>query len=241
MASAEPNLVKGILARAHSPESVNRVYSEKIQYRPILLRPSSPPPAKDAREARRRAREKKKTECLKKLKPKPLSARDRRRLGLYDVPQQGQKYALFEPLHRLWLGYIREVLGSSIYTGGPDAAAKLSSADFHGAEVEVSRSGCVDRVGLKGIVVKDSRFVFEIVTRKNRLKIVPKEGTMFRVEIPAVQGQGQNKEGQPDDHGGQQEEAGQRMMVIEIHGDLFRNRAADRANKKFKQHFLDKL
>jgi len=178
----------------------------------------------------------------KALKPKPLSARQRRKLGLYEVPKEGQKYAIYEPLHRLWVGYIREILGNEIYTGGQGAAAKLASADFHGAEVEVVRSGCVSRVGIKGIVIKDSRFAFEIITPKNNIKTVPKEGTIFRIEVPAKDDEknapGQDEQQKQD---GKVGDSGTGKFVFELHGEQFRYRPADRATKKFKTHFLKHL
>ncbi|KAI0134921.1 RNase P/MRP, p29 subunit [Daldinia grandis] len=221
-------LTHELLSRAHSPDSVNRIYSDKIQYRPLFLKSTSPPPS-NARDARRRSRVEKQKR-LKALKPKPLSARQRRKLGLYDVPKSGQKYTVFEPLNQLWLGYIREVLGSELYTGGQGAAAKLSAAEFHGAKVEVSRSSCPSRVGIQGIVIKDARFVFEIITAKNQIKTVPKEGTMFRISVPPVQQE--NVIVSPENR---------RPFIFEIHGDQFQYRSADRANKKFKPHFLEKL
>lgn len=238
MASIQDSAVQSLLARAHSPDSAKRIYAEKIQHRPILLRPSSPTPADDARDARRQARRRKEKQRAKALKPKPLSSRQRRQMCLYDVPREGQKYALFEPLHRLWLGYVREILGSDLYIGGPGAAAKLSSADFHGAEVEVARSGCVSRVGIKGIVIKDSKFAFEIITSRNKLKLVPKEGTIFRVEIPAVAAEdgtaGSNNQTP-------RAEADSAKMIFEVLGDQFLYRSADRASKKFKAHFLESI
>ena len=66
----------------------------------------------------------------------------------------------------------------------PSVATRLCSADFHGAELEVVRSRCVSRVGVKGIVVKDSRFVFEVVTKGDEVKILPKEHTVFRFTVP---------------------------------------------------------
>lgn len=48
--------------------------------------------------------------------------------------------------------------------------AKLVSADYHGAEVEVVRSRSFGRVGLKGIVVRDTKFTFVIVTAKDEVK-----------------------------------------------------------------------
>ncbi|KAL2262550.1 hypothetical protein VTK26DRAFT_977 [Humicola hyalothermophila] len=229
---AQP-LAAELLSRAHDADEANRIFTEKIQHRPLFLAPSSPPPS-DARAARRRAREKKKEQRKKALKPKPLSAAQRRRLGLYDVPREGQKYALFEPLHRLWLGYVREILGGDVYRGGEGAAAKLASADFHGAGVEVVRSGCVSRVGIKGIVIKDSKFAFEIITPKNRLKLVPKEGTVFRFEVPVPGPERPKSEG---DSPAAQEEEQMPSMVFEIHGEQFQFRSADRASRKFRSHF----
>ncbi|KAI1653529.1 RNase P/MRP, p29 subunit [Daldinia decipiens] len=226
--SNNQSLTHELLSRAHSPDSVTRIYSDKIQHRPLFLKPTSPPPS-NARDARRRTRVEKQKR-LKALKSKPLSARQRRKLGLYDVPKSGQKYAVFEPLNQLWLGYIREVLGSELYTGGQGAAAKLSAADFHGAKVEVSRSNCPSRVGIQGIVIKDARFVFEIITAKDQIKTVPKEGTMFRVSVPPLQ-QEHTIASASD----------RKPFTFEIHGDQFQYRSADRANKKFKPHFLEKL
>jgi ribonuclease P protein subunit POP4 len=238
MTSKDQFVTQTLLARAHSPDSASRIFAEKIQHRPLLLKASSPPPS-NARDARRRAREKQATQRAKALKPKPLSARQRRRLGLYEVPKAGQKYAIFEPLHQLWLGYIREVLGNGIYTGGQDVAAKLSSADFHGAEVDVVRSACVSRVGIKGIVIKDGKFVFEIITRKNQVKVVPKEGTIFRLEVPV--GDRRGREPAPDGQASGEPVPAGSQIVFELHGDQFMQRSADRANKKFKSHFLKNL
>ncbi|KAJ6443167.1 GYF domain-containingprotein [Purpureocillium lavendulum] len=180
---------QSLLARAHSPDSASRIYADKILHRTLHLRPSSPPPAVvNARAARRKARETAKAKS--KIRPKPLSSRERRQLGLHDIPRDGHKYDIYEPLNALWRGYAREVLGNDIFTGGPTAAAKLASAELHGALAEVVRSRCPGRVGIQGIVVRDRKFVLEIITKKTGLKLVPKEGTTFRIHIPAVEGSG---------------------------------------------------
>ncbi|KAI0198110.1 RNase P/MRP, p29 subunit [Astrocystis sublimbata] len=230
---ASQSLTQDILRRAHSPDNAARIFSDKIQHRPLLLRPSSPPPS-TARDARRRAREAK-NKRAKALKPKPLSSRERRRLQLYRIPSSGQKYSLFTSLHNLWLGYMREVLGSELYNGGQGAAAKLACADYHGALVEVSRSRCPSRVGVKGIVIKDSKFAFEIITPGDKVKTLPKEGTMFRFEVPATATDAAAPES------GCENSEKKKPFVFEVHGDQFQHRASDRANKKFKQHFLKML
>lgn len=229
MASNGTPITHALLARAHSPASADRIFSEKIQHRAVFLRPTSPPPQVTAKQARRTQRDRRLKDRGKALKPKPLSAKQRRSLGLHRVPRDGHAYATFLPLHRLWLGYIHEILGSEVYTGGQGAAAKLSAADLHGAEVEVVRSTCVGRVGIKGIVIKDTRFILDIITPSKVIRMVPKEGTTFRIEVPPP----------VISTGGDQHLP--KKLVVELLGDQLTVRPAERANRKFKQHFLRKV
>lgn len=61
-------------------------------------------------------------------------------------------------------------VGRGAYVTAQSAGSKLASADFHGAEVEVVRSRCAGRVGVRGIVVRDTKFTFEVVTRGDVVK-----------------------------------------------------------------------
>lgn len=233
-------LTRELLSRAHSPDSVDRIYNEKIQHRTLHLRASSPPPAAvNARAARRKKRQDER-DRTRKQKPAPLSARERRRLGLEETGRDGQTYATYEPLNRLWMGYMHEILGTDVHVGGPNAAAKLASAEFHGAHVEVVRSRCPGRVGIAGIVVRDGKYAMDIVTRKRGVKVVPKEGTVFRtrVEVQPQQQQPQDKQGEHDQP--QSEAAGQ-AFVFDVLGDQMMQRSADRATRKFKGHFLKNI
>jgi ribonuclease P protein subunit POP4 len=145
----------------------------------------------------------------------------------------------------MWVGYIQEVLwdNSPFYPVSKETAAKLCSADFHGAELEVVRSRCVSRVGVKGIVVKDSKFVFEIITPRNEVKIIPKEHTIFRFSVPRPGGRKGVEDGKAAMATGEAmgKESGKKDLVFELHGHQFEYRAADRANRKFKSHFLPDL
>jgi ribonuclease P protein subunit POP4 len=69
----------------------------------------------------------------------------------------------------MWVGYMQELIAGQVPVT-PAVVAKLVSAEFVGAEMEVVRCRCVSRVGIKGIVVKDSKFVFDIITRGNEIK-----------------------------------------------------------------------
>lgn len=218
-----------LLSLAHPPDRAGEIFKDKVKLRPLHLKPGEgqTPDARDYRRTvRLRAEEKKK----RKRKPQPLSAREKRETGLHTIPQAQRKYSIFEPLNKLWIGYIHEVLGPGRPVTGL-VAAKLASADYHGAQIEVSRSRCSSRVGVRGIVVKDTKYTFEVITRSNEIKVLPKEHTVFRFEVPeqqpVVEEGAMGVDSKPE-----------KNLIFEIHGDQFQLRSVDRANKKFKQHFL---
>jgi ribonuclease P protein subunit POP4 len=167
---------QSLLERAFSPDTAATHYAERILKRPLTIRATSPTPS--ARAVRRRALNERKAKDRKrsKNKPRPLSAAQKRKLCLNEIPKEQQKYAIYEPLHKLWVGYMREVLGvtdtsgDKVYVTPASAGQLLASADMHGALFSVVRSRCVSRVGLEGIVVRDTRFTFEIITKNNVLK-----------------------------------------------------------------------
>ncbi|KAF2649221.1 ribonuclease-like protein P complex subunit Pop4 [Lophiostoma macrostomum CBS 122681] len=234
-------LARTLLHRAFSPTTADQHYEDRIVKRPLFIAPRSPPPS--ARSLRRislnaRKEKEKAKQRNKSRKPRPLSAAKKRQLGLLEIPKEQAKWEIFVPLNRLWLGYMRDILGvgnvggsaegggRAPYVSAANAGPILVSADMHGAMLEVVRSRCVSRVGLKGIVVRDSKSVFEVVTQKDSLKSIPKEHTMFRFEISKPQVEGQDA---------------QKPLVFEILGEQFQNRAPDRANKKYKMHYQPDL
>ncbi|EMC91206.1 hypothetical protein BAUCODRAFT_143637 [Baudoinia panamericana UAMH 10762] len=235
------NVAEALLKRAHSPDTAGTIFRERVKQRPLLLRPSSPDPKRDARSKRQydRLQKSKKQRKSTNNKPKPLSAKQKRALCIYEIPKEQQKYAIYEPLHLMWCAYMREILnlgvseGKRTYVDANSAGPVLVGADYHGALVEVVRSRCASRVGRKGIVVKDTKFTFEVVTMKDELKILPKEHSVFRFEVPFERKQEEGGEG-----GGIEDRVvGRRPLCFEIHGSQFETRAPDRANRKFRMHF----
>lgn len=92
----------------------------------------------------------------------------------------------------MWCAYIREILALAAQNDSADnkprahitptaAGPMLASADFHGSLMQVVRSRCISRVGVQGIVVKDTKFTFELITRQNELKSM--SGFMKRLRI----------------------------------------------------------
>ncbi|KAI7230731.1 RNase P/MRP, p29 subunit [Hortaea werneckii] len=237
---SKEHIAEALLKRAHSPDQANTIFRERVKQRPLLLRPTSPDPDLDARSKRQSLRHQKAKSQRSSTKPKPLSAKQKRRLGLYDIPASQRKYAIYAPLHRMWCAYIREILGlgrdgKRTFVDANSAGPVLVSADYHGALLEVTRSRCLSRVGTKGIVVKDTKFTFEVVTMRDEMKVLPKEHTVFRFEVPFEDGE-EEKTGEGDGVVKNEDEK-RKPLVFEIQGGQFENRAPDRANKKFRAHF----
>ncbi|MCJ1298434.1 hypothetical protein MMC08_001223 [Hypocenomyce scalaris] len=237
--TSSAHIAHTLLSRAHPASTATTIFTTKVLHKPLHLRPTSPDPtSQDARSRRRLLRLRKAARISRKSKTFPLSAKEKRVLGIYDIPASARKHDLYIPLHKLWVGYMWEILGlkerekNAAYVTAQGQGSKLPSADFHGAKVQVVRSRCVGRVGCEGIVVRDTKFTFEVVTAKDELKTIPKEHTVFRFEIPQPQGdfrKGENSSQKP------------RNLVFELHGSQFMNRATDRATKKFKQRNLNDL
>ncbi|KAJ8104333.1 Rof/RNase P-like protein, partial [Lipomyces tetrasporus] len=125
-------------------------------------------------------------------------------------------------LYKLWQSYAAELLGLTSASTPPTThgqfqslAAKLSSADFHGAYVVVTRSKCVSRVRLEGIILRDTRSAFVVVTKSNALRILPKEHTVFRIA---------------DEVGDPKFE----VFSVLLYGSQLMYRPADRSGRKFK-------
>ncbi|KAJ5312381.1 hypothetical protein N7508_003211 [Penicillium antarcticum] len=233
------HIAQTLLSRAHSPESTATQFTEKIKQRPLYLRPTEST-ATDNRSRRRLHRLRKKEYFLKHQKPRPLSAREKRESGLHDLPKDECKYAIFKGLHELWVEYMHEILDLKPGArAGPVSAlvhgSKLVSADYHGAEIEVVRSSCAGRVGVKGIVVRDTKFTFVLVTEGDEMKTIPKEQTIFKFTVPLPA----SAKGEQDQKESAVEWA--KPLVFELHGSQFENRPVDRANKKFKWRNIDYL
>lgn len=164
-----------LLNKAHPPQTASAIFTEKVLHKPLHLRPTSPDPnSQNARAHRRLQRLRKKDKLRKRQKPKPLSAQEKRVTGIYEISRHLQKYDIYVPLYRMWLRYVWEILGivkgKQAWVTAQGAGAKLASADFHGAKLMVVRSKCVSTVGLKGIVVRDTKFTFQVITTKNEVK-----------------------------------------------------------------------
>lgn len=147
---------------------------------------------------------------------------------MHIIPEEQRRWKVFLPLHALWLGYARDILGIDRLALPPhtldiqSTSSALASGDWHGCMVEVVRCRCVGRVGIRGIIARETRGTLEIITRGNGLKVVPKEFTMLRVEVST--------------EGDLVEWGSEGNLVFEVVGDRVVSRPGERATRKFKFH-----
>ena len=114
----------------------------------------------------------------KKVQSLRICRRHNKQLGLHEVPKCA-KYSDFLPLHSLWLQYI----SSSFNSVTLKADEKLLKIDFHGAEFSVRNSKCKSYIGLKGIVVKETKNMIIIITKSDEVKHIPKSNSIFEMRI----------------------------------------------------------
>ncbi|KAK9245631.1 hypothetical protein V1506DRAFT_537881 [Lipomyces tetrasporus] len=178
-------------------------------------------------------------------RPKPLSSAEKKRQKLFDLGPEAANFRIYVELYKLWQSYAAELLGLTSASTPPTThgqfqslAAKLSSADFHGAYVVVTRSKCVSRVRLEGIILRDTRSAFVVVTKSNALRILPKEHTVFRIGVrkPGTEKRFEEESDQMvrdrevDEVGDPKFE----VFSVLLYGSQLMYRPADRSGRKFK-------
>ncbi|KAK9474597.1 ribonuclease P protein subunit [Dipodascopsis tothii] len=183
-----------LIASAAPSTDALALYADRVEHKPLALGPTEQ--NTDAAAGATSRREAKYLRLLQIVHPRdrrPLSAKQKKLLRLHQLPATPADMAAFLPLHRLWQAYVHELLSLTAAntarrpsTAGQlqNLASRLTSADLHGAYVRIVRCRCVSRVGLRGIVVKESRSAFTIaVDGQPRLQIVPKAYTVFKVGV----------------------------------------------------------
>ncbi|XP_069822314.1 ribonuclease P protein subunit p29-like isoform X4 [Dendropsophus ebraccatus] len=145
----------------------------------------------------------------KSHKAKGFTAKERRELKLFKINPDQQRYHMYLPLHELWKQYIRDLCHGLRPDMQPQMIQnKILKADLHGAMLTVHKSKCPSYVGLTGILLQESKHVFKIITKEDKLKVVPKLNCVFSLEIDG--------------------------FISYIYGSKLQMRASERSAKKFK-------
>ncbi|KAF7369724.1 Ribonuclease P protein subunit [Mycena venus] len=206
--------------------------------------------AKESRERRERNAKKAKVREAKERKKLGVLGRRQgtaRELGLWGFDESQAKFTLFLPLHHLWMGYMSELLnlppsGSGHAPRPLQGAAihpKLLKADFHGSIMTVHQSKNTAILGISGIVIHETEGTFKVVTKENKLKVLPKRNSIFTFAVPVYSTL-------PPTHNTDAPlpipEAAESLktvldgahMRLELHGNQFCFRSADRAGEESK-------
>ncbi|GIZ02924.1 ribonuclease P protein subunit p29 [Caerostris extrusa] len=114
-----------------------------------------------------------------------LSASEQRKLGVFKLDPKTTKYETFLPIHKLWGQYMQKMLNlrESLPEDLSGIYQKLLKADYHGCMLVVLSSVCHTYVGTKGIVVQETKNVFRLVDEEDKLKTIPKKGSIFSFEL----------------------------------------------------------
>ncbi|KDQ19292.1 hypothetical protein BOTBODRAFT_170408 [Botryobasidium botryosum FD-172 SS1] len=253
-----------------------QVYASGVKGKQILLenpaRESRTKKLNDEKKVRRaKHEERKRTGVLGRTAAK--------RMGLWNLERDVVKYDTFLPIHHLWLGYMAELLdlapppdhdptrnnNASTIPKLPNAAnmhPKLVKADFHGSILTVRRSKNPSLVGCCGIVIHETENTFKLVTRADKLKVIPKQNSVFAFSIPlyapapasSLPFPEATPQTQTRDHDHDRVSINTPATTttsastsvptpaleltpsieFELYGNQFRFRATDRANRKFK-------
>jgi len=183
-----------------------------------------------------------------------IGRKEAREKGIWKLEKEQTRFDLFIPLHRLWLGYMSELLGLAPPPSAPNpnpampsAAsmhAKLVKADFHGSLITVKQSKNVCIVGLSGIVIHETENAFKVITSKDKLKLLPKQNSIFSFAVPlystlppsasASSSCTATLAGSDLAETAKATVLDQPHIEFELYGNQFRFRSAERAGRKFK-------
>ena len=207
------------------PSSALSAYQSKLHGKFVQLaaaQPRTAAPATHAQPATRRQQHRQQRSATRAARP--LTVRQRRRLRLLSLPAASPsaalRYSAFEPLHELWLSYIRDLLSQPTSSLPLSLGERLLKADYHGARVTVARSTAASYVHASGIVIQESENGWRIIGEDDVVRLVRKEGSVLSLDISAA-----------DDGQQQQQEGG---WQVELYGDQLAVRSAERAAKKWK-------
>jgi ribonuclease P protein subunit POP4 len=128
-----------------------------------------------------------------------------------NLKKEKMNYENLLTLNKMWQDYITELMNNT--NNQENILEKMLKADLHGAILTVINSTNKNNIGISGIVLFESRRTFNILTKKNEIKTILKQGCIFETLLEF------------------------NNMKILIYGDNFIFKSAERTKIKFKPKF----
>ena len=160
---------KNPLVRSFTSNAVFDLNSEQLK---IYLSQENLKPVKLHEEASLKQKKK----LPKKTKKKP---------GCFSSVEKWD-YKHCQKLHFLWKGYMTNLLKDSFKETKINRNILqeiLLKVDFHGAILRVVQSKCISFKNKEGIVVTESKNLFQLVTNLNKVIKIPKKNSVFEVKF----------------------------------------------------------
>lgn len=114
-----------------------------------------------------------------KFKCKKFNKKEKK--SALSVVDRNWSYKECKKMHYLWLGYMKNLIKET----DPNTNTLqelLLKADFHGAYLRVVQSKCNSFKNLQGIVMMESKNIFQIITVTNKIIKIPKKNSIFEVQ-----------------------------------------------------------
>ena len=127
-----------------------------------------------------------------------------------NLKKEKMEYTSLLSMNQLWKEYITELMNNS--TNDETILNKMLKADLHGAILTVVNATNKNNIGISGIVIFESKRTFNLLNNKNEVKTILKNGCVFETEI-------------------------NNGIKIQIYGDNFLYKSAERTKIKFKPKF----
>ncbi|KAL3639180.1 hypothetical protein CASFOL_017087 [Castilleja foliolosa] len=108
-----------------------------------------------------------------KRSKKHMSLKQHKISGSFNLHKEFDNFKTFKPMHDKWKGYIQQLLKIN------QLAQCFLNADLHGAIIRVVQCKTVSYVGTRGIMVRETKETFGIITQGNKFRVVPKRGSVF--------------------------------------------------------------
>ena len=128
-----------------------------------------------------------------------------------NLKKEKMNYDNLISLNKMWQEYMTELMNNT--NNEENILNKMLKADLHGAILTVISSTNKNNIGISGIVIFESRRTFNILTKKNEIKTILKQGCIFETLLEF------------------------NNMKILIYGDNFIFKSAERTKIKFKPKF----
>ncbi|KAL3819563.1 hypothetical protein ACJIZ3_005468 [Penstemon smallii] len=114
-----------------------------------------------------------------KRSKKHMSLKQHKKIGSFDLPPEFHNLEIFKPIHEKWKSYTLQLLKIS---RKDQLAQYFLNVDLHGAIILVVQCKIAAYIGIHGIMIRETKETFGIITQDNKFRVVPKKFSVFMLQ-----------------------------------------------------------